>query len=111
MAALGQEAIATRSGNLTYEQASRIGVVAFYLLALDRGSRAEGLPLLRQMTPRDQEDAGAWAAQTWCERAIRRPAERESAERARAALVAELDGMNVGWRTLVRGSFPCAAAQ
>ena len=34
VAALGQEAIATRSGNLTYEQASRIGVVAFYLLAL-----------------------------------------------------------------------------
>ena len=32
--ALGQEAVATRSGNLTYEQASRIGVVAFYLLAL-----------------------------------------------------------------------------
>ena len=42
--ALGQEAVAARSGNLTYEQASRIGAVAFYLLALDSGSRAEGLP-------------------------------------------------------------------
>jgi hypothetical protein len=109
--ALGQEAVAARSGNLTYEQASRIGAVAFYLLALDSGSRAEGLQMLRQMAPDPQADAAAWAAQTWCERAVRRPADREAAERSRAELVAELDGMNVGWRTLVRGSFPCAAAK
>jgi hypothetical protein len=109
--ALGQEAVAARSGNLTYEQASRIGAVAFYLLALDSGSRAEGLQMLRHMVPDSQADAGAWAAQTWCERAVRRPADRATADQARAALVAELDGMNVGWRTLVRGSFACEAAK
>jgi hypothetical protein len=107
--ALGQEAVSTRSGNLTYEQASRIGAVAFYLLALDTGSRADGLQFLRQMAVRDQEDTAAWAMQRWCERATRRPGERDSALAARAALGAELDAMNVRWSHLERGTFRCTA--
>ena len=106
---LGQEAVAARSGNLTYEQASRIGAVAFYLLALGPDTMGAGLQLLRQLTPRDQEDTAAWAAQAWCERATRRPAERAAAARMRAALVTEFDGMNIRWSELVRGSFTCTA--
>ena len=109
MAALGAEAVASRSGNLTYEQASRIGSAAFYLLAQGPDAIAEGLQLLRQLTPGDQADIAAWAAQTWCERATRRPAERAAATNTHAALVGELDGMNILWRDLVRGSFKCGA--
>jgi hypothetical protein len=107
MIALGQEAVSTRSGNLTYEQASRIGTVALYLLALSPESRADGLQFFRQLAVRDQEDTAAWALQTWCERAARRPAEREAAQRARAALQAELQALNVRWDHLQRGAFRC----
>ena len=107
--ALGREAVASRSGNLTYEQASRIGAVSFYLLALGAESRAEGLEFLRQMASDPQADTAAWAVQTWCERAVRRPAERAAASQVHVALAAEFDGMNVGWRKLTRGTFTCGA--
>lgn len=106
---LGQEAVAARSGNLTYEQASRIGAVAFYLLALGPDTMSAGLQMLRQLAPRDQQDTAAWAVQAWCERAARRPGEREVATRMRASLVAEFGGMNIRWSDVVRGSFTCAA--
>ena len=108
--ALGQEGVAARSGNLTYEQASRIGSASFYLLALGPETRAAGLEMLRQMAPGDQADTAAWTAQTWCERAVRRPADRATATAQHERLAAEFDGMNIRWRELVRGSFRCPAA-
>jgi hypothetical protein len=107
VAADGQEAIAARSGNLTYEQASRIGAVTFYLLALAPGTTGDGLQMLRQLAPRDQEDAAAWAVQTWCERTTRRPADRDVAARTRVSLVTEFDRMDVRWRSVTRGAFTC----
>jgi hypothetical protein len=107
--ALGQEGVAARSGNLTFEQASRIGSASFYLLALGPDTRAAGLELLRQMAPGDQADTAAWAAQTWCERATRRPAERDAATAQHERLAGDFDGMNIRWRELVRGSFRCPA--
>lgn len=109
VSALGQEAVATRSGNTTYEQARRMGAVAFYLLALGPDTMADGLAMLRQLALADQEDTAAWAAQTWCERAARRPAERAAAERAHLALADELDRMNLRWNHLRRGMFACMA--
>jgi len=105
--ALGREAVASRSGNLTYEQASRIGAVSLYLLALGPESRTEGLEFLRQMAVDPQADTAAWAVQTWCERAVRRPAERAAATQGHDALAAEFDGMGIRWRTLTRGTFTC----
>lgn len=105
--ALGREAVGARSGNATYEQARRIGAVAFYQLALATDAMTDGLRMLGQLAPRDQEDAAAWAVQTWCERSVRRPTAREAATRARLALVAEFDRLNVRWSHLDRGSFSC----
>jgi hypothetical protein len=107
---LGQEAVASRSGNLTYEQARRISAVSFYLLARGPDTRPAGLEMLRHLTPADQADTAAWTVQTWCERAVRRPAGRAPAEQARAAFAAEFDGMGIRWRELARGSFACAPA-
>ena len=98
---LGQEAVASRSGNLTYEQARRIAAVSFYLLARGPDTRPAGLEMLRHLTPADQADTAAWTVQTWCGRAMRRPAERDAAERSRASLAAEFDGMNIRWSQLV----------
>lgn len=108
--ALGQDAVGARSGNLTYEQARRIGAVSFYLLVGEPATRAAGLEMLRQMAPGDQADTAAWTVQTWCERAVRRPAERDAAERARGSLAAEFDGMNIRWSQLARGSFKCGSS-
>ena len=107
---LGQEAVASRSGNLTYEQARRIAAVSFYLLARGPDTRPAGLEMLRHLTPADQADTAAWAVQTWCQRAARRPAERAPAEQASATLAAEFDAMNIRWRELARGAFACAPA-
>jgi hypothetical protein len=109
VSALGEEAVATRSGNTTYEQARRMGAVAFYLMALGPDTMSDGLAMLRQLALADQEDTAAWAVQTWCERATRRPAEQASADRARLALADELGRMNVRWKHLRRGMFPCTA--
>lgn len=110
VAILGRDAVGARSGNLTYEQARRIGAVAAYLLAIGPGTWSEGQELLRQLAPRDQEDVAARVVQTWCERAARRPAEREAAEAARASLIAEFEREGLRWSHLVRGSFPCPPA-
>lgn len=105
--ALGREVAGALSTNPTYEQARRTSAAAFYLLALDAASLADGLALLRVLSPSDQADTAAWAVQTVCERAIRRPATRATLEAHRAALVAAVDSLGLPWRTLTRGAFPC----
>lgn len=110
IAAWGDEAVAARSGNLTYEQASRVGAVAAYLLALSPDAFADGLRLLRQLAPRDQQDTAAWAMQTWCERGVRRPAARASATAARAALIRVLEAAGVRWDGVKGAAFDCADA-
>lgn len=109
-ASLGREALASHAGNATYEQARRIGAVSVYLLAIGAETQAEGVDLLRKLAPADQADTAAWAVQTWCQRAVRRPAEKAVADQRAAALAAEFDGMNIRWRELSRGSFACAPA-
>jgi hypothetical protein len=108
IAALGREALASHAGNATYEQARRIGAVSFYLLATGGGDKAAGVDLLRKLAPADQADTAAWAVQTWCQRAVRRPTEKAAADQRAAALATEFDGMNIRWRELARGSFACA---
>lgn len=105
--ALGKDVSATLSTNPTYEQARRMSAAAFYLLALDAASMADGLALLRSLSPSDQADTAAWAVQTVCERGVRRPAERAVLDAHRAALVSAVDGLGLPWRTLTRGAFPC----
>ncbi len=109
-ASLGREALASHAGNATYEQARRIGAVGFYLLATGAETQPEGVELLRKLAPADQADTAAWAVQTWCQRAVRRPAEKASADQRAAALAAEFDGMSIRWRELSRGAFACAPA-
>ena len=109
-ASLGREALASHAGNATYEQARRIGAVSLYLLATGAETQAAGVDLLRRLAPADQADTAAWAVQTWCQRAVRRPSEKASADQRAAALAAEFDGMNIRWRELARGAFACAAA-
>lgn len=97
--------------NATYEQARRIGAAAFYLLALGVDTRDDGLRLLTRLAPSDQSDAGAWAVQTLCERAVRRPAEAAAATAARTALIEALDARALAWRPQSRGTFTCPAAR
>jgi hypothetical protein len=110
IAALGREALVSHAGNATYEQARRIGAVSFYLLATAAGTQAAGVDLLRKLAPADQADTAAWAVQTWCQRAVRRPGEKVAADQRAAALAAEFDGMGIRWRDLARGAFACAPA-
>jgi hypothetical protein len=110
IAALGREALLSHAGNATYEQARRIGAVSFYLLAIGAETQAAGVDLLRKLAPADQADTAAWAVQTWCQRAVRRPADKAAADQRAAALAAEFDGLNIRWRELTRGAFACAPA-
>jgi hypothetical protein len=107
VAAVGRDAVATRSGNTTHEQARRMGAVAFYQLALGPNTVGDGLAMLRQLAQRDQEDTAAWAVQTLCERAVRRPADRDAADRQRQAVATELERVGVAWAHLTRGAFAC----
>lgn len=107
--AFGKEVAATLSTNPTYEQARRMSAAAFYLLALDAAGIADGLALLRYLSPSDQADTAAWAVQTVCERAVRRPAERAALGSHRTTLVTAVDGLGLPWRPLTRGVFPCPA--
>lgn len=109
-AGLGREALASHAGNATYEQARRIGAVSLYLLAIGAETQAAGIDLLRKLAPADQADTAAWAVQTWCQRAVRRPADKAAADERAATLAAEFDGMNIRWRELARGAFACAPA-
>jgi hypothetical protein len=108
VARLGQDAVATRSGNTTHEQARRMGAVAFYQLTLGPETLGDGIAMLRQLAQPDQEDTAAWAVQTLCERAVRRPREAEAADRQRQSVTVELERLGVAWRHLSRGGFPCA---
>ncbi len=105
--ALGRAEADGLATNATYEQARRIGAAAFYLLALGVDTRDEGLGLLSRLSPADQADAGAWAVQTLCERAARRPDAAAATMAARAALVEALDHRGIAWATLTRGAFTC----
>lgn len=96
--------------NPTYEQARRMSAAAFYLLVVADDSRPEGLDLLGKLAPADQADAGAWAVQTLCERAVRRPAERASLDTRRRALVEALNQRGIRWDGLARGAFSCPVA-
>lgn len=107
--ALGQIVVNGLGGNAMFEEARRIHAAAFYLLALGSDSRDAGLAMLTRLAPGDQVDAAAWAVQTLCERAIRRPAERAPLEATRAALVAALRGPGIQWDSVTRGTFPCPA--
>jgi hypothetical protein len=107
VATIGQDAVATRSGNTTHEQARRMGAVAFYQLTLGPDTVGDGTAMLRQLGQPDQEDTAAWAVQTLCERAVRRPHERDAADRQRQAVATELERLGVGWTHLSRGAFAC----
>ncbi len=109
IAALGHAEADGLATNATYEQARRIGAAAFYLLALGGDTRDEGLRLLSRLSPADQADAAAWAMQTLCERAIRRPADAAATMAARSALVEALDQRGIAWTPLTRGTFTCPA--
>ncbi len=109
VAALGAEVAAGLAGNATYEQARRLGAAAFYLLALGPETRAEGMALLAKMSPQDQADTAAWASQTLCEQAVRRPDTAEAALALRKTLGDAFAAAGVRWDHLVRGAFTCPA--
>jgi len=108
IAAIGARAAREKSGNATPEQARRLGAVAFYQLALGPETLADGLETLGTIAPRDQADAAAWAVNTLCERAVRRPAGRAAVDAHREALVDELDRLGVSWQGPA-GTFGCQA--
>lgn len=107
IAALGHAEADGLVTNATYEQARRIGAAAFYLLALGADTRDDGLRLLTRLAPSDQADAAAWAVQTLCERAVRRPADAASLTASRTALIDTLDQRGIAWSALPRGTFAC----
>lgn len=107
VSAFGAEVAANLGGNATYEQARRLGAAAFYLLVLGPDTEREGLALLARLSPQDQADTAAWAMQTLCEQAVRRPAQRVAATARRDALAAVFAATGIGWQSLVRGAFPC----
>jgi hypothetical protein len=108
IARLGDAAARAKSGNATPEQARRLGEVAFFQLALGPDSVDEGLDTLGTIALRDQQDAAAWAVQTLCARAARRPSDREAIEAHRTRLIAGLDRMGVPWSS---SRVPTACAQ
>jgi hypothetical protein len=108
--ALGQTVINGLGGNAMFEEARRIHAAGVYLMALGADGRDAGLAMLTRLSPADQTDAAAWAVQTLCERGVRRPAERDAAMAARAALVDALGGRGIRWDAVTRGTFPCPAA-
>jgi hypothetical protein len=103
---LGVEAGQAKSGNATPEQASRLGEVAFYQLALGPDSLADGLATLQSIARRDQDWTAAWAVHTLCARAVRRPRQRDEIGEHRAALVEQLNRLGVSWQE-PKGTFGC----
>ena len=110
VSALGAEVAANLGGNATYEQARRLGAAAFYLLVLGPDTEREGLGLLARLAPQDQADTAAWAMQTLCEQAVRRPAARAASTARRQALAPAFAAAGVRWDHLVRGAFTCVPA-
>ncbi len=109
VAALGAEVASGLAGNATYEQARRLGAAAFYLLALGPETRAEGMALLAKMSPQDQADTAAWASQTLCEQAVRRPDTADAALALRKTLGDAFAAAGVRSDHLTRGAFTCPA--
>lgn len=108
--ALGQTVVNGLGGNAMFEEARRIHAAAVYLMALGNDGRDAGLAMLTRLSPADQADAAAWAVQTLCERAVRRPADRAAAMNARAALIEALGSRGIRWDAVTRGTFVCPAA-
>ena len=107
MLALGADVASGLAGNATYEQARRLGAVAFYQLVLGAETQRDGLAMLTRLAPADRADTAAWAMQTLCEQAVRRPGTRADALALRASLGDAFAAAGVGWDHLVRGAFPC----
>jgi len=104
---LGADVASGLAGNATYEQARRLGAVAFYLLVLAPETQRDGLAHLARLSPRDQADTVAWAAQTLCEDGVRHPGARAEALALRAAVVSAAAAAGVAWDGLARGTFAC----
>ena len=105
--ALGADVANGLAGNATYEQARRLGAVAFYLLALAPDTQRDGLAHLARLSPQDQADTVAWAAQTLCEAGVRHPDARAAVHALRASLLGAAPA-GVAWSGLERGTFTCA---
>ncbi len=106
--ALGADVANGLAGNATYEQARRLGAVVFYLLTLAPDTQRDGLAHLARLSPQDQADTVAWAAQTLCEHGVRHADTRAAAHALRASLVSAVPA-GVAWDGLARGTFTCAA--
>lgn len=106
--ALGAEVASGLAGNATYEQARRLGAVAFYLLTLAPDTQRDGVAHLARLSPQDQADTVAWAAQTLCEHGVRHPDTRAAASALRTSLVAAAPA-GIAWEGLARGTFTCTA--
>lgn len=107
VAALGAEMANGLATNATYEQARRLGAVAFYLLVLAPETQREGFAHLARLSPRDQEDTVAWAAQTLCEHGVRHPDSRDASLAVRRTVVSGAAAAGVAWDHLPRGAFAC----
>jgi len=105
--AIGQETLQSHAGNATFEQARRLGAVAFYQLTLGPDTLASGLDILARLAPASREDTAAWATATVCEQAVRRPTTRSALARHHRALTQALTAAGVRWDHLGRGAFPC----
>ena len=108
VAALGAELAHGLATNATYEQARRLGAVAFYLLVLAPETRREGLAHLARLSPQDQADTVAWAAQTLCEYGVRHPESRAATYAVRDGVLSAAAAAGVAWHGLARGTFVCS---
>lgn len=104
--ALGADVASGLAGNATYEQARRLGAVAFYLLALSAETQPDGFAHLARLSPQDRADTVAWTVQTLCEHGVRFPDARATTQALRAAVVSA--AATLMWDGLVRGTFACA---
>lgn len=107
IAAIGQETLQSHAGNATFEQARRLGAVAFYQLTLGSDTLVAGLDILARLAPASREDTAAWATATVCELAVRRPDDRAALAARHRTLTQALTTAGVRWDHLGRGAFPC----
>ena len=107
IAAIGQETLQSHAGNATFEQARRLGAVAFYQLTLGPDTLAAGLDILARLAPATREDTAAWATATLCQQAVRRPDARAALATHHRTLTQALTAAGVRWDHLGRGAFPC----
>ena len=109
VATLGAEMASGLATNATYEQARRLGAVAFYLLVLAPETQRDGFAHLARLSPGDREGTVAWAAQTLCEYGVRHPDSRAATLALRSAVVRSAAAAGVAWDHLPRGAFACTA--